>query len=116
MFSLPRFHIGKAGFVFEFFHIDNLTILGHHKVMNKVKVAEFKSHLSAHLREVRKGREIVVYDRHQPIAKVIPFAEPKRTITVRPPRNKGSLKDLQFPPLSTDFDVVEMLREDRDYR
>lgn len=41
--------------------------------MKTVNVAELKNHLSAYLNEVKAGREIVVRDRHTPIARILPI-------------------------------------------
>jgi prevent-host-death family protein len=38
-----------------------------------VKIAELKSRLSAYLRSVRAGNEIVVKDRETPVARIVPF-------------------------------------------
>ena len=85
----------------------------------KLKIAEFKTHLSAHLREVQKrGTELVILDRENPIAKVLPFDQPRNIITVRPARISGGLKTLKLPKRLSrlDIDVVKLLREDRDRR
>lgn len=58
----------------------------------EVKIADFKSHLSEHLRSVRNGQEIIVKDRQTPIARVVPYTQPrKRLVTIPPTR---SLKEL----------------------
>ncbi|MBI2345302.1 MAG: type II toxin-antitoxin system prevent-host-death family antitoxin [Deltaproteobacteria bacterium] len=57
-------------------------------------MAELKAHLSAYLRRVRAGAEVVVTDRDTPIARLVPYArnlKPRRLI-IRPAR--GSLKEL----------------------
>lgn len=41
--------------------------------MKSVNIAELKNRLSAYLNEVRGGEEIIVRDRHTPVAKIIPF-------------------------------------------
>src|SRR5204863_8276246 len=38
------------------------------------QVAELKARLSEYLRSVRGGHEITVYDRDQPIARIVPYA------------------------------------------
>lgn len=40
--------------------------------MKRVGTAELKNHLSHYLRQVRKGAEIVVTDRNEPIARLVP--------------------------------------------
>jgi prevent-host-death family protein len=58
----------------------------------EVKIAEFKGKLSEYLRSVRQGNEVVIKDRDTPIAKLIPYQEPKSRLIVRGPT--GSLKDI----------------------
>jgi prevent-host-death family protein len=41
--------------------------------MKTVQIGDLKNHLSAHLREVRKGEEIIVRDRNLPVARIIPY-------------------------------------------
>lgn len=50
--------------------------MGH---MRSVRIAEFKNRLSEYLRAVRRGQEIIIKDRDEPIARIVPFkAEPKK--------------------------------------
>lgn len=85
--------------------------------MKQVKIAEFKAHLSKHLRAVQKGEEVTILDREHPIAKVIPFPQEKgEKIVVRPAKIKGGWDKLKFPKIATTIDVVKLLREDRDSR
>jgi len=95
--------------------VDNMTRIGHLVTMKKVKIAEFKSHLSAYLSQVRKGGEITVLDRKEPIARVIPFSSGE-SLQVRPPHIKGRWKELKPSLRRSDIDVVGLLREDRDSR
>lgn len=41
--------------------------------MNTVKIADLKNNLSRHLAQVRRGREITVFDRDTPVARLVPF-------------------------------------------
>ena len=41
-------------------------------VKREVRIAEFKAHLSAYVRAVRGGREIVIKDRDTPVARLVP--------------------------------------------
>jgi len=94
-----------------------MTISGHNKVMKKVKIAAFKAHLSSHLKEVRRGEELIILDREQPIAKIIPFEkEASGLVIFKKKKTKGKLKRLKFKPLNPPIDVVQLLREDRDER
>lgn len=94
-----------------------MTTYGHHVTMRSVKIAELKSQLSRHLRDVQKGESLIVLDRETPIARVIPIdAGDDVTITLpasgAPP--VGKIK-LPVPPRIA-VDVVELLLADRSSR
>ena len=78
-------------------------------------IRELKNKLSEYLRAVRNGREITVYDRDQPIARVVPYAAPSGRLQVREPtRAYATLGDIELPPpLKLKVDAVELLLEDR---
>jgi prevent-host-death family protein len=40
--------------------------------MRRVNIAELKARLSAHIRRVRAGEEVLVCDRNKPVARIIP--------------------------------------------
>lgn len=42
--------------------------------MRTVNIADLKNNLSAHLKRVRAGEELLVKDRNRPIAKLVPLA------------------------------------------
>src|SRR5882672_6061347 len=42
--------------------------------MRPVQIAELKNHLSAYLRKVRAGEEVIICDRKAPIAKIVPLS------------------------------------------
>src|SRR3984893_18496939 len=44
--------------------------------MKKAKIAELKNQLSRYLDHVRSGESVLVLDRDQPIAQIIPLARP----------------------------------------
>ena len=46
------------------------------------RIADLKNNLSRYLNAVRRGGEIVVYDRNAPIARIVPFA-PSREAAAR---------------------------------
>ena len=80
-----------------------------------VKIAELKAHLSQYLREVRGGQEIVINDRNQPIAKVVPF-EPERKPILRMsnPANPRGIGKLKFKRLlKPGLDPLQFLMADR---
>ena len=39
-----------------------------------VKIGDLRDQLSAHLRRVRRGEEVIVMDRDRPVARIVPFA------------------------------------------
>ena len=41
--------------------------------MKTVNIGELKNQLSAYLQYVRRGEEVVVRDRNQPVARILPF-------------------------------------------
>jgi prevent-host-death family protein len=86
----------------------------YHVTMRKVGVAEFKARLSEYLRAVRKGHDLTIYDREQPIARVVPYAERGALVVREPTTHYRALGHVPLPPpLSLAVDAVELLLEDR---
>ena len=85
------------------------------KPIKPIRVAELKARLSEYLRRVRKGDEITVYDRDQPIARIVPYQAPTGLLVVREPlRRYRFLGQIPLPPpLKLAVDPVEELLEDR---
>lgn len=94
--------------------MDNVTTCGHDESMRSVKIAELKSQLSRHLRDVQKGETLVVLDRETPIARVIPI-DAGDDIAITPPvSNAIPLAQVKMPTCPRiDIDVVELLLADR---
>jgi antitoxin (DNA-binding transcriptional repressor) of toxin-antitoxin stability system len=94
--------------------MDNMTTCGHDKSMRSVKIAEFKSQLSRHLRDVQRGESLIVLDRETPIARVIPIdAGDDMTITL-PASDAPPVGKVKLPvPPRIAVDVVELLLADR---
>jgi prevent-host-death family protein len=79
---------------------------------SSVKTAELKAHLSKHLRAVRRGETIVVLDRDEPIARIVPIGAAGLELVVRPA--VGSLHEVALPgPTRSTNDVVDELRQER---
>lgn len=81
-----------------------------------VRIADLKTHLSAHLRAVRRGQTVTVLDRDTPIARIVPYGQTATVrLTVRKPgKNARPLGLISVPPpLMTKVDVLELLREER---
>ena len=83
--------------------------------MKSVRIAELKSRLSEHLRQVRSGSSITVLDRDTPVALLVPYEDSGASLTVREPaRDAPRLRDVPLPPpLELHSDAVELLLEER---
>ncbi len=82
--------------------------------MKEVRVAELKARLSEYLRTVRRGNEVTVYDRNEPIARLVPYS-PGGPLVVREAVHKYStLGKISLPRAAKlDIDAVDLLLEDR---
>ena len=84
--------------------------------MKTVSVAEFKSHLSEHLRATAAGVEIVVTTHGHPVARLTAYrSTPALTIRQASLPVSALRKITGVRPLRT-VDPVILLREDRDKR
>jgi prevent-host-death family protein len=79
-----------------------------------VGVAELKARLSEYLRAVRRGRTITVFDRNEPIARVIPIHS-KGQLAVREPLVEyATFGRIPLPgPVTMAQDPVDVLLEER---
>jgi prevent-host-death family protein len=80
-----------------------------------VGVAELKARLSEYLRAVRRGDDIVIHDRSEPVARLVPYAAADTRLVVREPaRRYGRLGAVPLPgPANLEVDAVELLLEER---
>lgn len=82
--------------------------------MTSVGIAELKAKLSEHLRAVRRGSELTVYDRNEPIARMVPYASSGALVVREPVRVYKTLREVKLPPpVKLNVDPVELLLEDR---
>jgi prevent-host-death family protein len=94
--------------------MDNVTTCGHHESMKSVKIAELKSQLSRHLRDVQRGESLVVLDRNTPIARVVPVEAGDDLSITLPAADAPPVGKLKLPvPPRIAVDVVELLLADR---
>jgi antitoxin (DNA-binding transcriptional repressor) of toxin-antitoxin stability system len=94
--------------------VDNMTMSGHNGVMKTVRIAQLKSRLSHHLRQVRAGETLTVLDRETPVARIVPIDGDDEVVITRPARGAPSFASLKFPTLpKVKVDIVKMLLEDR---
>ena len=82
--------------------------------MSKVGVADLKAKLSEHLRTVKRGEEVTVYDRNEPIARIVPFTSRGALIVREPVRVYKTFRDIKLPAaVKLDVDPVDLLLQDR---
>lgn len=93
--------------------------------MRTVNIAELKARLSAHIRRVRAGEEVIICDRNQPVARLVPChlqsqSEREKQLIARgvltPPRKK---KPVRLPkPVGNVSDAVmdRIWQEEREDR
>jgi prevent-host-death family protein len=91
--------------------LSKMVILGHIEGMEKrVKVAELKAQLSAHLRVVRNGQPITICDRETPVARIVPYRATRESLEVRKPTR--ALADVRLPaPLAGKINSTSVLTE-----
>lgn len=80
----------------------------------KVKIAELKNQLSAHLRRVEKGAQIIVTDRDRPIARIVPFEAKTQPITIRAAKRPfTSIRGRRYPSARMKISSTELLAQER---
>lgn len=95
--------------------------------MRTVNISDLKARLSAHIQLVKDGEEVLVCDRNQPVARIIPcnledHSEQERQLVargaLRPPLRKQHLPvTWPEPPGNVSDDVMERIwREERENR
>jgi antitoxin (DNA-binding transcriptional repressor) of toxin-antitoxin stability system len=107
--------------------VTNLVIFVYNEAVNTVKIAQLKAQLSAHLRLVQSGEELLVCDRQNPVARIVPVnvedrsTQERRLVArgvLRPPLKKRSRGgSWSAPPGNISDSVWEQLwREEREGR
>ena len=82
--------------------------------MKPVGIAELKARLSEYLRAVRKGHDLTIMDRDQPIARVVPYVASGPLVVREPVSAYRTLGDIPLPPRAhLSRDAVALLLEDR---
>ena len=82
--------------------------------MKEARVAELKARLSEYLRSVRKGNEVTVYDRNEPIARLVPYSPGGPLVVREAVRKYSTLGKIPIPKRAKlDIDPVALLLEDR---
>lgn len=81
--------------------------------MKRVKIAEFKSQLSRHLRAVERGAEIEITDRDRPIARLIPVGAARRSRLLPAAKPVSAVRNKRWRPARWKTDSLTLLLEDR---
>ena len=91
--------------------VDNMTEIG---LVKTITISYFKAHISEELRKVRKGARIIISDRDNPIAEVVPYRTEPAALGVRQPRATPFL--VTRPTFKIEHDPLEYLLGDREKR
>lgn len=82
--------------------------------MRFVKIAELKDRLSEHLRSVEAGAELIVTDRHRPIARLVAVTGQRRLLTIVPPKiSLAALRKRKRRPAGWPASSGALLAEER---
>ena len=93
--------------------------------MQTVNIAELKNNLSAYLKKVKNGVELIVKDRNRPVARLVPLAEGEDLDAEEAALVAGGLMRLPVKVKSDDFltlpaprvaiaDIQAAIRAERD--
>ncbi len=79
----------------------------------RVRIADLKDHLSAHLRAVEAGETVEVLDRDRPIARIVPI-DAGRSVTLIPAKRPFSeIRDRVYPAARWPISSLDLLLEER---
>jgi antitoxin (DNA-binding transcriptional repressor) of toxin-antitoxin stability system len=84
--------------------------------MKRIKIAEFKDHLSEHLRAVEHGIEMEVTDRKRPIVRLLPTSTSPGTVIVPARRPFAEIRSKRFRPARWPMRSLELLLKERGTR
>ena len=93
--------------------------------MQTVNIAELKNNLSAYLKKVKNGAELIVKDRNRPVARLVPLSEGEDLDAEEAALVAGGLMRLPVKVKSDDFlalpaprvaiaDIQAVIRAERD--
>jgi prevent-host-death family protein len=95
--------------------------------MRSVNIGDLKARLSAHIRRVKDGEEVLVCERNQPVARIVPYHPEDygdqetqliaRGILTPPRRSRRPPVSWPQPPGNVSDEIMEQVwREERDGR
>jgi prevent-host-death family protein len=76
--------------------------------METINISTLKAHICAVLRKIRAGQEVLITDRHTPIAKLVPVSEESH-LSVREPTSPLSYPEA---PFTVQIDPLDVLLQD----
>jgi len=84
--------------------------------MKRIKIAEFKNHLSEHLRAVERGAEMEVTDRQRPIVRLAPVSASGDAVIVPARRPFTQVRGKRYRPARWAVRSLDLLLEERGRR
>jgi antitoxin (DNA-binding transcriptional repressor) of toxin-antitoxin stability system len=90
---------------------NDMTEIG---LVKTIIISYFKAHISEELRKVRKGARIIISDRDNPIAEVVPYRTEPAAVSLRQPQVTPFA--VPRPTFKIEHDPLEFLLEDREKR
>ena len=85
--------------------------------MKKANISTIKAELSKYLRYVKQGEEVIIMDREQAVAKMVPIVAPDQLRIIEPETDLKSIvaawKGQRFDETT---DIVDILADDREDR
>jgi prevent-host-death family protein len=104
-----------------------MVISEYNLTMRTVNISELKARLSAHIQLVRKGEEMLVCDRNQPVARIVPIRLEDYTqreqglvalgILRLPRKRRSQFRSWPEPPGNVSDEVMaQVWREEREGR
>jgi prevent-host-death family protein len=110
-------------------NMTKLVMLRYNKPMRTAKISELKAKLSAHIRYVKNGEEVLIFDRNTPVARLVspgPVAHEderrQRLIAkgiispAKMPRVEGQVLPEPPGPMISQSVMEQVWREERDGR
>ena len=88
------------------------------KLKSEVSIGNLKNKLSAYLKKVKTGNELIVTEHNHPVAKIIPFESHSDELRIVPSKFSPSaiMKIAETTANGNDFQSLEGLRQDRGER
>ena len=105
----------------------NMVTLEYNTFMKRVNISKLKARLSAHIRFVEQGEEVIVCDRNRPVARIVPCASPDyseeerrliaRGVLTPPLKKPSSVASWPKPPGNVPDELMEQVwQEEREQR